>query len=428
VSDFDVGLDFLLAQSGQSLLAIFWYTIVFEIPRYALAFVAVALAPTLARFWTRSARGAEPPRGASARVSVVVVGHSEAESLERCARSLREQSLTGLEIVLVSDGSTDRMAAIATRLVKQGLADLALATDLRGGKSSGVNLGIFASTGDIIVNVDCDCSYDRFAIQNMLNRFEDPAVGAVCGDLAPRNGDATLIGRLQEIEYLSTVSVGKRIAAAFGQVVCVSGAFGAFRREALDSIGAFDVGGGEDLDLTLRLRAKGWRIEFAEDAVCYTDVPATLWPLIRQRFRWERDATWLRFRKHRRSMNARSRGFRFAEAFHQWEYLAFNVFGAAIFPVYIGWLYATYGAFATVTLIAMQMGLFAIEVLTLAIAAYITGRPAFVRNLPYLLGYSLLATYVMRFVRLWAYLEEWFLAGSRRDNYVPSKVRAVRSW
>jgi cellulose synthase/poly-beta-1,6-N-acetylglucosamine synthase-like glycosyltransferase len=333
VSDFDVGLDFLLAQSGQSLLAIFWYTILFEIPRYALAFVAVALAPALARFWTRSTRAAEPARGVPARVSVVVVGHSEAESLERYARSLREQSLSGLEIVLVSDGSTDRMAAVAARLVKQGLADLALATDLRGGKSSGVNLAILASTGDIVVNVDCDCSYDRFAIQNMLNRFGDPAVGAVCGDLAPRNGDATLIGRLQEIEYLSTVSVGKRIAAAFDQVVCVSGAFGAFRREALDSIGAFDVGGAEDLDLTLRLRAKGWRIEFAEDAVCYTDVPATLWPLIRQRFRWERDAIWLRFRKHRRSMNARSPRFQLAEAFHQWEYLAFNVFGAAIIPV-----------------------------------------------------------------------------------------------
>jgi hypothetical protein len=76
----------------------------------------------------------------------------------------------------------------------------------------------------------------------------------------------------------------------------------------------------------------------------------------------------------------------------------------------------------------MQIGLFTIEVLMLAIAAFVTGRPAFIRNLPYLLGYSIFASYVMRFVRLWACLEEWFLAGSRRDNYVPSKVRAVRSW
>jgi len=428
VSDFNLGLDFLLAQSGQSLFAIFWYTVLFEIPRYGLAFLAVALAPAMMRLCARSSRAAEPPAGAPPRVSVVVAGHSEGEALERCVRSLREQSATDFEIVLISDGSTDHMAAVAARLVKDKLADIALSTNLRGGKSSGVNLAIRASRGDIVVNVDCDCSFDRFAIQNLVRRFDDPSVGAVCGDLVPRNGDATLVARLQEIEYLSTLSVGKRIAAAFDQVVCVSGAFGAFRRAALDSVDAFDVGGGEDLDITMRLRAKGWRIDFAEDAVCYTDVPASLWPLVRQRFRWERDAIWLRFRKHRRSMNAKSPRFRLAEAFHQWEYLIFNVGGAVIFPFYVAWLYFTYGSFATTTLIAMQMGLLAIEVLMLAIAAHVTGRPVFLRNFPYLLGYSMFASYVMRFVRVWAYIEEWFLSGSRGDNYVPFKVRTLRRW
>jgi cellulose synthase/poly-beta-1,6-N-acetylglucosamine synthase-like glycosyltransferase len=428
MSDFDLGLDFLLAQSGPSLAAIFWYTILFEIPRYGLAFLAMAIAPVAVRICNRKSEAAEPPRGPSARVSVIVVGHSEASTLERCVRSLREQSLGNLEIVVVSDGSTDRMAAVAARLVKDKLIDRALATSLRGGKASGANLAILASSGDIVVNVDCDCSYDRYAIENIVSRFADPRVGAACGDLVPRNGEGSLVARFQEIEYLTTLSVGKRISAAFDQVVCVSGAFGAFRREALDSIGSFDVGGGEDLDLTLRLRAKGWRIEFAEDAVCYTDAPAALWPLLRQRFRWERDAVWLRLRKHRRSMNSRSSRFRLAEAFHQWEYLVFNVAGAFIFPFYVAWLYATYGAFATVPLIAMQIGLFAIEVVLLALAAEVTGRPAFARNLPYLLGYSLLASYVLRFVRVWACVEEWFLSASRRDNYVPLKVRSIRRW
>jgi cellulose synthase/poly-beta-1,6-N-acetylglucosamine synthase-like glycosyltransferase len=428
VSDFDLGLNFLLDQSGPSLLTIFWYTILFEIPRYGLAFLAVAIAPIAIRLWGRAPAAAEPPRGPPKRVSVAVVGHSEDRSLERCVRSLREQSIGNLEIVVVSDGSTDRMAAVAARLVRDGMIDRALSTSLRGGKASGVNLAILASSGDIVVNVDCDCSYDRYAIQNIVNRFDEPQVGAACGDLVPRNGEASLVARFQEIEYLTTLSVGKRISAAFDQVVCVSGAFGAFRREALDSIDAFDVGGGEDLDLTLRLRAKGWRIAFAEDAICYTDAPDALWPLIRQRFRWERDAVWLRLRKHRRSMNSRSPRFRLAEAFHQWEYLLFNVAGAFIFPFYVAWLYIAYGAFATVTLIAMQIGLFGMEVVLLAIAAQITGRPAFARNLPYLLGYSLLASYVLRFVRVWACIEEWFLSASRRDNYVPLKVRSVRRW
>ncbi|MFP3787151.1 glycosyltransferase, partial [Burkholderia sp. SIMBA_024] len=77
-----------------------------------------------------------------------------------------------------------------------------------------------------------------------------------------------------------------------------SGAFSAFRRKALDDIRGFDVGGGEDLDTTIRLRLKGWRIEYAPEAVCYTDVPTTVYQYIRQRLRWERDAIWIRYRKH----------------------------------------------------------------------------------------------------------------------------------
>jgi len=428
MSDFSLGIDFLLAQSVQSLLAMFWYTIVFEIPRYGLAFAAIGIAPIAARFmhW----QVGERPRANEApkTISVVIVGHNEADSLELCVRSLREQSLKAFEIVIVSDGSSDRMASIASRLVKQGLADRALATDLRGGKPSGVNLAVRASTGQLIINVDCDCSYDRFAIENICRPFSDPTVGAVCGDIVPRNGDKSLIARFQEIEYAYTLSVGKRIAASIEQVVCVSGAFGAFRREALDSVGGFDMGGGEDLDATLRFRQQRWRVAFAENAVCYTDVPSTLWTLFRQRMRWERDVIWIRYRKHRRLMNPRFQRFALAEAFHQWDFLAFNIMGAVVFPIYIVWLYLTYGAFATPILVAMQLGLCALDIPMLAITARITGRPIFWRNLPYLPGYSAFCSYGMRLIRLCAYAEEWFLSASRWDNYTPLKVRTVRKW
>jgi cellulose synthase/poly-beta-1,6-N-acetylglucosamine synthase-like glycosyltransferase len=428
MSDFSLGLDFLLAQSVQSLVAMYWYTIVFEIPRYGLAFAAIGIAPIAARLMHWRAGERPSANEAPKTISVVVVGHNEADSLELCVRSLREQSLKGFEIVIVSDGSSDRMASIASRLVKQGLADRALATDLRGGKPSGVNLAIRASTGQLIINVDCDCSYDRFAIENIVRPFSDPAVGAVCGDIVPRNGDKSLIARFQEIEYAYTLSVGKRIAASIEQVVCVSGAFGAFRREALDSVGGFDAGGGEDLDATLRFRQQRWRVAFAENAICYTDVPSTLWTLFRQRMRWERDVIWIRYRKHRRLMNPSWQRFQLSEAFHQWDFLAFNILGALIFPIYIIWLYLTYGAFATPILVAMQLGLCALDISMLAITAHITGRPVFWRNLPYLLGYSAFCSYGMRLIRLCAYVQEWFLSASRRDNYTPLKVRTVRKW
>jgi hypothetical protein len=45
-----------------------------------------------------------------------------------------------------------------------------------------------------------------------------------------------------------------------------------------------------------------------------------------------------------------------------------------------------------------------------------------------MIGFSLFTSYVMRFVRLWAYFEEWLLFASIHDNYVPHKVRVIRKW
>lgn len=430
MTDINLAISFLAAQSALSLLTLFFYTIAFEIPRYGFPFLALVLEPLVVRFIgnRRHRSSARGPVKANPSVSVIVVGHNEESSIESCVRSLRAQSFADFEIVIVSDGSSDRMVDVSAALVKQGLADRLLSTDLRGGKSAGLNLAVRYATGDIIINVDCDCSYDEFAIEEMLKAFADPTIAAVCGDIVPRNGDRSLIARFQEIEYLLAISVGKRIGSSVDQVVCMSGAFSAFRREALDEIGGFDVGGGEDLDITLRLRAHGWRVGFASGAICYTDVPESLWILVRQRLRWERDAVRLRYRKFRDQIRPWSPRFILTEALHHWEFLIFSVVGAILFPFYVIWLFMTYGSFALVILTAMQIGLLVLDVVMLAMADMITNRPIFWSNLLYMPGFTIFTSYFMRFVRLVAYLEEWLLFGSIRDNYVPAKVRLLRKW
>ena len=67
----------------------------------------------------------------------------------------------------------------------------------------------------------------------------------------------------------------------------VPGAIGAFRREAL-----LDVGGvptatlAEDTDLTMAILRAGWRVVYEPEAIAWTEAPATLRQLWRQRYRW----------------------------------------------------------------------------------------------------------------------------------------------
>lgn len=419
-------LDFLTEQPLGTLVKLFWYTLSLEVPRYLCGFLTLGLAAAAAE--RRIGRHGHKSLTVQPTVSVVVVGHNEAESLERCLRSLREQSLPPMEVVVVSDGSSDGMAEVASRLMREGLVRHVFATGLRGSKSAGFNLALRACGGDIAINVDCDCSFDRFAIENMVAQFLDPTVGAACGDIAPRNGSASLIVRFQEIEYLLAISLGRRVASALNQVACVSGAFGGYRRTALEEAGGYDAGGGEDLDITLRLRKAGWKIAFARDAICYTDVPETLWVLVRQRLRWERDAIRLRLRKHRRDLLASNRAGKRLDLAHQWDFLVFELLTTLTFPFYLAWLFATYGAVALPILIAMQLGVLLLDLVSLALAAIVMRRAIPVRFILYAPGYSVWSGWVTRSVRLLAYVQEWFLFASRLDNYVPAKVRLIRKW
>jgi cellulose synthase/poly-beta-1,6-N-acetylglucosamine synthase-like glycosyltransferase len=424
MDDLRSAIDFLGSQSELSLVALFWYTLIFDIPRYVTVFVSLAIAQLFRR-------KADPPPAASldmSRVTVIIVGHNEADAIERCVLSLQEQSVQGFEIVVVSDGSTDAMRQKSRELLHRGLIHRALATELRAGKPAGLNLAFSAAKGEFIVNVDCDCSFDRYAIENLLAPFSDPAIGATTGDILVRNPRQSLIARFQFIEYLFSISVGKQLDDALGIVKCVSGAFGAFRRSALQRVSGLDAGSGEDFDLTLRLRAAGWRVAFVSDAMCYTDVPATLWALFRQRLRWEGDTVGLRYRKHRGLMSATSSRFRVLETLHQWEFLVFNVLSALLLPVYVTWLFLLYGGFAVVVLLAMTVALTLLNMVLLLLAAIITDRHVFFSNLIYIPGFTVFNSYVMGTIRAIAYIEEWFRFRSRRDNYSPEKVRTLIRW
>ena len=413
------GLTYLLSQSGESLLGLFWFVAIFEVPRYLLAFLAVAAV---------SVRKAEDIRDdtSSPGVAVIIAGHNEEGSVERCVRSLHEQSLPPKQILVLSDGSTDRMPSVLGHLKNQGLIDGFYCTHLRSGKPAGVNLLLRHTSEEVVVNVDCDCTFDRRAIENITAPIFRSEVAAVSGNIAARNASLNLVTGFQAVEYLISISQGKQAADFMGQVTCVSGAFGAFRTSVLRDVGGMDASAGEDFDLTLRLRKAGMKTAFAADAICYTDVPETMCALVRQRFRWERDAVALRLRKHRDFLNPFSPHFSWTELAHEIEFLVLNIGAAVAFPLYILWLLTTYGDLAPIILLGAQAGMLVLDVFSFTLAAVVTPRVNVVKLAPYVVGFSLFNGLVMRFVRLGAYLDEWIFHSSYQDTYIPQKVHRVR--
>ena len=326
---------FLLSLDLYAFLYMFWFFVIFDFTRYMLSLVGVVFSALVEKFTA--------PLEFSSPVSIILAGHNEGHALERCVRSLHEQTLKQLELIVVDDGSTDDTAKVGQRLQKQQLIDRFIRSDVRGGKSSAVNLGLNYCNHEIVCVVDIDTSFDRDAFEQLIKPFADPKVGAVSGNLGTRNSEFNLLTRFQYIEYLMNISLGRRFTAMLNILAIVSGAFGAFRRSAVDSVGGWEVGPGEDADISDKLRRAGWNVAFAHNAWALTDVPTSLNAFIKQRLRWNRSVIRYRFRKFSNAYQPFSKNFRFRDMLASFNILFFQVIMAISFFYYLYWIFINFG-------------------------------------------------------------------------------------
>ena len=247
----------------------------------------------------RHARRRRKPWGPPVRepVSVIVPAYNEETGIEATLLSLFNCKYP-MEIIVVDDGSTDGTAAVVDRFRHMGVR---LIRQANAGKPAALNTGIAHARGHILVLLDGDTVFQPDAVHHLVQPFSDPDIGAVSGNAKVGNR-AGLLGRWQHIEYVVGFNLDRRFYDLAGCMPTVPGAIGAFRREAL-----LDVGGvsdqtlAEDTDLTMALLRAGWRVVYQEKAVAWTEAPAGLGQLWRQRYRWSygtMQAMW----KHRRSV------------------------------------------------------------------------------------------------------------------------------
>ena len=69
---------------------------------------------------------------------------------------------------------------------------------------------------------------------------------------------------LKAIEYYDTISVGRIVSSELGLYRVISGAFGAFRKDAIEKVGGWDVGPGMDGDISVKLKKMGYKIKFLD--------------------------------------------------------------------------------------------------------------------------------------------------------------------
>ena len=220
-----------------------------------------------------------PPSGP---VTVVVPAYNERETIESTVRSL-VASTHPIEIVVVDDGSTDGTADIVENLA---MANVRVIRQANAGKAAALNAGIATARHDIVVLIDGDTVFEPDTVAALIAPFADPAVGAVAGNARVANRKGVL-SRLQNIEYVVGFNIDRRVQDMWGVVTTVPGAVGAYRTRALRAVGGISADTlAEDTDLAITLGRAGWRVVYEPTARGWTEAPATLGQLWRQRYRW----------------------------------------------------------------------------------------------------------------------------------------------
>src|SRR6202048_5145729 len=113
-------------------------------------------------------------------VSVIIPAYNEAATVERTISSVRNQTYSDLEVLVVDDGSTDETAAIVQRLADMDHR-ITLLRKSNGGLVSARNYGVAHAGGEFIAPIDADDLWhpDKIKKQMVVMRDRGDQVGLV---------------------------------------------------------------------------------------------------------------------------------------------------------------------------------------------------------------------------------------------------------
>jgi len=210
-------------------------------------------------------------------VSIGVCAFNEERNIGACLASLIKQRLRDfdlVEMIVVSSGSTDRTDEVVKEYRAKDPRVMLLRQERREGKNSAINLFLSQARGEILVLANADNQLADEALQNLLSHFTDEKVGVVGGRPIPINSKEDLAGFAVHMLW----DMHHRVSLMFPKV----GELIAFRR--LDRQLPLATQSDEDI-IRMELEGRGFRTEYAPDAIVFNKGPDNLRDFVKQRTR-----------------------------------------------------------------------------------------------------------------------------------------------
>lgn len=204
-------------------------------------------------------------------VSVLIAAHNEESSIGAKVSNMLalDYPADRLQIVVVSDGSTDRTMEILRTFNTPRVISLDLP---RGGKAAALNSGVRHCTGEVLVFSDANSVFDQNALRALVAPFADTSVGGVAGDQRYLKGGSRSAADAGERSYWNFDRLMKVWQSRAGNVTSATGAIYAIRRSLFRTV---PEGVTDDFATSTQVIAQGYRLVFAPDAAAYEPVASS---------------------------------------------------------------------------------------------------------------------------------------------------------
>jgi len=192
--------------------------------------------------------------------------NEEAVIREKLENSLAlDYSKDKLEIIAVSDFSTDRTDEIVNSFKNQGVR--LIRQQERKGKTLGLNLAVPQAKGEIIVFSDANAIYQPDAIQKLVRNFTDSKIGFVVGESRYKDKNQTLATKSENTYWQYEIFL-KKMENRLHHVVGGDGAIYAIRQKLYEKLLPTDI---NDFVNPLQIVLKGYHGVYEPEAISWEE-------------------------------------------------------------------------------------------------------------------------------------------------------------
>ncbi len=209
-------------------------------------------------------------------VTVVIAVRNEAFNIKKRIKNLLEQDYPAryLEIIVVSDGSTDATADIVNGCkeeVTSGTQLKLIEYPSQRGKSYALNIGVESAVGNIVIFTDARQQFRKDAITELVRNFHDQKVGCVSGELIfYKDSDSTIQEEMET--YWNYEKFVRKLESGIHSVCGATGSIYAIRKSLFKKMPEGLLL--DDVYIPMNIVLQGYRTIFEGNAVAYDHVSA----------------------------------------------------------------------------------------------------------------------------------------------------------